>query len=176
MELLELILPTTKNKEQVEKYKQQLLEYASSFDGCGPLKSNDFDTWLKKCNDWNKGKNLPENFVPTTQYLCIRKTDNKLIGMLQLRHHLNDFILNYCGHIGYSIVPNERKKGYGKKILALGLKECKKLGINKVLVVCRETNTPSRKCILANGGEYEDTKTRQIDNVTLERYWINIEA
>jgi len=175
MESLKLVLPTNKYKKQIDEYKKNMIQSNSSMDGCGPLKQNNFTIWLKKCKEWRKGINLPEQFVPSTQYLCIRKSDNKLVGMLQLRHHLNDFLLNYCGHIGYSIDPHERNKGYGKKILALGLNKCKKLGINKVLVVCRETNNPSRKCILFNGGVFEDSRTRELDNITLERYWINIE-
>ncbi len=173
MEELELLLPTMEYKEQIEKYKKDMLDANSSMDGCSTLKRDDFETWLKKCNDWRQGKNLPENFVSSTQYICIRKSDNKLIGMLQIRHELTDFLLNFGGHIGDSISVDERNKGYGKKLLALGLKKCKELGIKKVLVTCKDTNIASRKCILANGGQYEDTRTLKTENLNLERYWID---
>lgn len=174
MEELELIFPTAKYKEQIEKYKQDMLNAGSSMDGCGSLQEDDFETWLKKCNDWKNGKNLPEGFVPSTQFIFVRKSDNKLIGMFQIRHTLNDFLLNYGGHAGDSIAVDERNKGYGKKLLALGLSKCKDLGMDKVLLTCKDTNVASRKCILSNGGVYEDTRTILKDNINIERYWINL--
>jgi len=173
MEELELILPTAEYKAQIEKYKQDMLDAGSGMDGCGSLRNDDFETWLKKCNDWREGKNLPEGYVPSTQYICVRKSDNKVIGMFQIRHTLSDFLLNYGGHAGDSIAVDERNKGYGKKLLALGLKKCKELGIDRVLVTCKDTNIASRKCILANGGQYEDTRTIKEENINLERYWID---
>lgn len=174
MKELKLIFPTIKYKNQIERYKQEMLQANSSMDGCGTLKNDDFETWLQKCNDWKNGKNLPEGFVPSTQYICIRKKDDKLIGMLQIRHKLNDFLLNFGGHIGNSIAVCERNKGYGKKLLALGLKKCKELGLNNVLITCKDTNTASKKCIIANGGKYEDTRTINDQNINLERYWVDI--
>ena len=176
---LKLILPTKKYFNQITKFKQDFFKANSSFDGTNTLKTDDIDTWLKKCNDHRKGKNLPTGFVPATQYICVRKSDNKLIGMLQIRHYLNNFLLNYGGHIGDCIAVDERGKGYGKEILKLGLQKCKKLGIDKVLVTCKESNIASRKCILSNGGKLEDK--RQINDpqnkdcgVFLERYWIDL--
>lgn len=171
--MLKLILPTKKYASQVEEYKRKMFEAGSSMDGCGTLNVDDVSSWLKKSNDWRKGKNLPDGFVPCTQYICIRKSDDKLVGMLQIRHELNDFLLNYGGHIGDSIAPDERNKGYGKMMLGLGLKKCKGLGIEKVLITCKDVNIASRKCILANGGVYEDTRYFEKENKTLERYWID---
>lgn len=175
MEELELIFPTKEYKTQVEKYKKDMLDARSGMDGCGNLKKIDFETWLQQCNDWREGKNLPEGYVPSTQYICVRKSDKKVVGMLQIRHQLSDFLLNYGGHVGDSVAVDERNKGYGKKLLALGLKKCKELGIDRVLVTCKDTNVASRKCILANGGQYEDTRRIEEDNLNLERYWIEIE-
>ncbi len=174
MEELKLILPSAKYREQIEKYKQDMLDAGSSMDGCGTLRNSDFDTWLKECNDWRKDKNLPSGFVPATQYICVRKNDNKLVGMIQIRHELTEFLLNHGGHIGDSIAVGERNKGYGKKMLALGLEKCKKLGIEKVLITCKDTNIASRKCILANGGKYEDTRAN--GDINLERYWIDTKS
>ncbi len=143
------------------------------------MKNDDIDVWLKKCNDHRHGKNLPKGFVPATQYICVRKSDDKLVGMLQIRHELNDFLLNYGGHIGDGIAIDERGKGYGKEILRLGLEKCKKMGMKRVLITCKDTNTASRKCILANGGKFEDKRQlndpQNKDNgVVLERYWIEL--
>lgn len=171
---IRLILPTREYKEKIEAYKKGLLDGGSEMDGCGSLRNDDVDTWLKKSNDHRKGKNLPDGFVPATQYICVRKSDDKIVGMLQIRHTLTDFLLNYGGHIGDSIAIDERKKGYGKAMLALGLKKCKLLGMDKVLITCMDTNIASRKCIMANGGKYEDSRFEPNKAVTLERYWIDL--
>lgn len=166
IEELELIFPTEEYKNQVEKYKIDMLNAGSKLNGCSELEKDDFDTWLKKCKDWEIGKNLPEGYNPATQYICIRKTDNKIIGMFNLIHR------DFGGHLGYSIAPDERKKGYGTRLLALGLQKCKEKGYDKALCYVRETNTGSKKCILNNGGELETTIKREEDGVVLEKYWI----
>lgn len=172
MEELELILPTIEYKKQIEKYKKDMIDAGSSMDGCGTLRGDDVETWLKKSDDWREGKNLPEGFVPSTQYICVRKNDNKIVGMLQIRHQLNDFLFNFGGHVGDSVAVGERNKGYGKRLLALGLEKCKELGIKRVLITCKDTNVASRKCIIANGGQYEDTRNKG-EGINLERYWID---
>ena len=179
MDKLKLILPTEEYLGQVEEYKANFLLNKSSFDGTSSLKTDDVKIWLKKCNDHRKGINLPEGYVSATQYICIREKDNKLVGMLQIRHSLNEFLLNYGGHIGDSIAVNERGKGYGKEILRLGLEKCREMGIYKILVTCKDTNIASRKCILANGGKLEDKRLindpqNKDYGVALERYWIDL--
>ncbi len=177
---LKLILPTKKYYNQIEEYKKSFLAANSSMDGTGSLRRKNVDEWLKESRDHHLGKNLPDGFVQATQYLCVRTSDDKLVGMLQIRHELTDFLLNFGGHIGDSIAVDERGKGYGKEILRLGLEKCKKLGIKKVLITCLDTNVASRKCILANGGKFEDKRTlnRTVNDLTvsetLERYWIEL--
>lgn len=56
----------------------------------------------------------------------MRKSDNRILGIINIRHALNDYLLTYGGHIGYSIRPSERQKGYGKIQLLLALKNAKK--------------------------------------------------
>ena len=79
-----LKLPTKKYKKSIEAYKENLIKNNSSTDGCGDLKKDDFDTWLKKSNDWRNGKNLPNGYVSATQYILVRKTDAKVVGMLHI--------------------------------------------------------------------------------------------
>lgn len=40
-------------------------------------------------------------------------------------------------------------------MVGLALDECRKMGLNKVLMVCDSDNTASEKTIIANGGVYE---------------------
>lgn len=95
------------------------------------------------------------------------------IGKVNIRHRLNKNLLKAGGHIGYTIRPSERRKGYGTLILRLALPKAKALGIKKALITCYEDNIGSRKIIEANGGVLEDTATTN-EGVVKRRYWITI--
>ena len=75
-----------------------------------------------------------------------------MVGAVNIRHKLNEYLLQYGGHIGDGIRPGERGKGYATRMIGLALEECKKLGIRKVLMVCDKENIGSAKSILKNGG------------------------
>ena len=171
---LDLVPPTKKHKTQVESFKQKLTATTGEgFDGCGDLENLDFNEWLTQCNDWRAGANLPNGYVPSSQFLAIRANDSKLVGMIQIRHNLDsENLKNFYGHIGYTITPEERRKGYATQMLKLALPECKKLGVTKVLITCATTNTASARTIEKNGGILESTVTH--NNETLNRYWINL--
>ena len=136
--------------------------------------------FIQNCEDWHEGKNIPQHFVPTTEYLCIRKSDKKIVGMVNIRHSIEqDYLRNYGGHISYGIAPDEQKKGYGKEILYLALSECAKMGMDRVLITCKTQNTASKKCILANGGKFESQvkfRTTTDNIVDINRYWITTPA
>jgi predicted acetyltransferase len=174
MQEIRLILPIKKYKNQVESYKKSMIEIGSAMSGCGTLDNDDFDTWLKKSRQYMVGENLPKGKVQATQFICVRKSDDKIIGMTQIRHTLNNYLLDIGGHIGYSIAAEERRKGYGKAMLKLGLAEAKKLGLKKVLVSCQAENIASEKCITANGGVYEDTRKDKWTGQYVKRFWIDL--
>ena len=170
---LKLIFPTEKHKKQVESFKRKLAAVKGDFSGCGNLEDLNFGDWLTQCNDWREGKNLPDGYVPSSQFVAVRADDGKLVGMLQIRHNINGPILECCGHIGYSVLPEERRKGYATRMLKLALRECKKLGLAKVLVSCANDNTASVKTIERNGGVFADEVEYGVE--TLRRYWFTTE-
>ncbi len=94
--------------------------------------------------------------------------------MIQVRHTLNEYLEKFAGHIGYSVRPSERRKGYATVMLSIVLPFCKDLGLEKVMISCTDQNTGSRKTILNNGGVYESTVHEPDKNVNLERYWITL--
>ncbi|MBL8031933.1 MAG: GNAT family N-acetyltransferase [Candidatus Doudnabacteria bacterium] len=94
------------------------------------------------------------------------------MGVVQIRHQLNEHLLQVGGHIGYSVASDERRKGYATEILRLSLEYCQRLGMSRVLVTCDKSYAASAKVIQANGGVLEDEVT--CDNVTKRRYWIQI--
>ena len=112
-----------------------------------------------------------EGLVPDSTYFCLDEERDVVVGAINIRHELNDYLLKYGGHIGDGIRPSERRKGYATKMIALGLEECKKLGIHKVLITCDKTNTGSAKSIIKNGGILENEVVNPDGNIQ-QRYWI----
>lgn len=168
-----LIKPTIVYAEQIAEYRKEFLEAGDSIDGTGPLRRIDEPSeYIKFCEMCENPATVPENLVTATQFLFIRIFDNRLVGMIQVRHYFNDFLEMFGGHIGYSIRPAERRKGYAKKMLKKVLPFCKEIGIEKVLVTCIDGNVGSEKTILANGGVYESTVYESNANVNLKRFWI----
>ncbi len=74
----------------------------------------------------------------------------------EIRHKLNESLLKNGGHIGDGVRPSERRKGYATEMIRLALEECKKIGIDRVLMVCYKDNIGSRKSIINNGGVLEN--------------------
>ena len=117
---------------------------------------------------------VPEGRVPSTQYMLVREEDRKIVGMIDVRHFQNGYLEKYGGHIGYSVAPDERRKGYAALMLKMALSECRKLGMKQVLITCVSGNEGSRRTILKNGGVYESTVHEPEEDVDLERYWIDL--
>ena len=97
-----------------------------------------------------------------------------MVGTIQVRHTFNDFLAAYGGHIGYTVRPSERRKGYAVRMLRDTLPFCRRIGLERVLISCRPDNAGSRKTILANGGVHESTFFVPGRDEELERYWIDL--
>lgn len=172
--MLKLVEPSKKYEEEALGYITELLKYNSSINGTGGLEKyvldNKYDEWLELNEKLKKGP--VDNYVPASTYFLIESSSNKIIGMVNIRHYLNDFLLNRGGNIGYSISPVERGKGYGKVLLYLALLECQKLNLYKVLITCDDTNIASSKVIEALGGILENKISD--DDEIVRRYWIDV--
>ena len=173
MEELILVKVDEEYASQIADYRQEMLDMGSSMDGTGSLRvMADPYEFIAKCKNYESLETLPEGKVIATQFLFIRKSDSKIVGMIQVRHYFNEYLEKYAGHIGYSIRPTERRKGYGTEMLKMALPFCSSIGLDKVLVTCNDDNIGSEKIMLANGGEYESTVFEPEEGVNLKRYWI----
>ena len=175
MEDFILMRPTSEDASQIAEYRQEFLDAGDSMDGCGPLRRiEDPEEYIKICKDYEDPDRVPSHLVLATQLFFIRKCDNKLVGMLQVRHYFNEYLEKYAGHIGYSVRPSERRKGYAKEMLKAALPFCREIGLAKVLISCIDGNVGSEKTILANGGVYESTVHEPNEDRDLKRFWIEL--
>lgn len=171
---LELIFPTKEYKKEVEEYLQEFLDNGENeIAGDGGLdRIKDFDKWLDKVQNDLSINTIDKDRIPATLYLTVRKSDKKIVGNIQIRHFLNEKLLNYGGHIGDSVRPSERRKGYATEQIRLALEKCKELGIDNVLMDCDKTNIGSAKSIQNNGGILENEI--YVKNEIVQRYWISL--
>ena len=166
---MELRRPTLADKETVLEMMAEFEQTQLAHDGgFWDAENFDYEEWLETNLNKEMGINLPENRVPSIQFVLFDESGHAL-GFLNLRLRLNEGLLNYAGNIGYSIRPSERGKGYAKEALRQGLQVAKEKNIKRALVTCSTENPASRAVILANGGVYEDVR-----NGT-ERYWIDVD-
>lgn len=175
MEEFILLRPTSEYASQIIEYRQEFLDAGDSMDGTGPLRRfENPEEYIKICAEYEDPEKVPSHLVPATQFFFIRKSDNKLVGMIQVRHRFNDYLEKYAGHIGYSVRPSERRKGYAKEMLEMVLPFCCKIGIDTVMITCIDGNIGSEKTILANGGIYESTIHEPNSDRNLKRFWITL--
>jgi predicted acetyltransferase len=177
---LYLARPSLKDEEDVWRLIDEYNRYEPEIDGIDRFEGirelaniKDFKEWILKIGRNRHKENIPSHLVPSTLYLAKQKSDGNIVGAIILRHCLNDNLLKYGGHIGYSIRPTERKKGYGSEMLKLALAEYKSMEIEKVLVTCKKENLSSSKVILNNGGIFENEILVEERGCTFLRYWIS---
>jgi len=132
-----------------------------------------FDEYLRDKENREKGLELPQGCVPTTEWWLINE-NREVIGTVRLRHKLGEDNKHEGGHIGYDISPRFRKRGFGIKILSLALLKAKKFGIEKVLVTCNADNIGSMRIIKSNNGIFEKEAISTYSGEIFHRYWITI--
>ena len=180
MEKFFLEVPTIERKEDALDYLNELVEYNSDMNGTGSmyrcLKDWTYEQWLKELeNETNQEYMDSIGWAPSVTCFFVRENDNKIIGMINLRYNITvDIITKGGSHIGYGIRPTERRKGYNKINLYLGLLEEQRLGEKKVLLDCTADNVGSNKTITALGGILEKSEIDDWDNELTNYYWINV--
>lgn len=169
---MELVTPGLWHKQDAFAYRQEHVDCGEGhIHGSGGLmKAADYESWLAKVTTAQTAAQA--GWVNCSTYFAF--TGGRLVGTVQIRHTLNDFLLFSGGHIGYGVRPAERRKGYAAAMLSLALGRCGPLGITAALVTCDKMNIGSQKTILKSGGVLENEVKEPDGNVVL-RYWIKIE-
>ena len=158
---------------EIMAYRKEMLDTESEMDGCGNLRRCETaKEWVDFNERLKHEETKPEKWVVSTQFAYVRKDDGRIMGMLQVRHYLNDYLREYAGHIGYSVRPSERRKGVATAMLKEALPFCKSIGLERVMIACEPNNPGSRGTILNNGGVYWRTVHMDDENIDLEQYWV----
>jgi predicted acetyltransferase len=106
----------------------------------------------------------PIGHVPSTHLWWVE--GNEFLGRLQLRHRLSPFLRDSGGHVGYHVIPSQRRRGHATAMLAATLPVAAQLGLDCLLITCDDTNVGSRKVIEANGGLFHDQRAEKL------RFWV----
>lgn len=184
MDYIKLVKPEKKHKEIILDFIRE--HYANNeheIHGGALVEKLDYDVWLKQIADNSSKETVHRDWVVSSTFLVFRKKDNRLIGFVEIRHKLNDFLRSYGGHIGLGIRPTERGKGYALEIMKKALNYCKKIGLKKVMLACYKDNIASRKTIERCGGILEKEfflselknlpfETENLGDKIVQIYWI----
>lgn len=173
-------IPSLERKNEIIEYLDEFVKYGSDINGSGSLdKIYDgytFEEALDRClktEDEEYAKSVGR--CQSRTFLLIRENDNKIVGTINVRWNLNEAMLRFGGHIGYGIRPTERRKGYNKINLYLGMLEAKKVGLEKVMLDCDVNNLGSDKTLKALGGKLERTEVDPSDGILTNVYWFNVD-
>lgn len=163
------------DKNQLLDMINEINNFDSNFEGLINIsKIDSYDSFLEQLEKNKHQELIRPEYSPQTTFGVF--DDNKLVGGFNLRHIIKGDLINHGGNIGYLIRPSERKKGYGTIMLGLALEKAREIGVEKVLISCREDNVGSAKVIENNGGIYDNNYYDEKLDETYKRYWIYLKS
>lgn len=167
--------PSLEHEVEAVAYINEFKTYGDQANGSGGLdKMDDFGAWLGKSRGTYTYGSPDHIHVPASTFFLVDDINpSRILGMINIRHKLNQSLLEHGGHIGYGIRPTERGRGLGNEILRLGLEKAKLLGIERVLLTCYADNPASAKVMVKNGAQLWDEIVDSEDGKIVQRYWIN---
>ena len=161
-----------------EKYRAQLIDMMDEWAATGEkiipsaIRKNDWHDFESYLAGLDTAPKPP--LVPDSTFFCLDEERGSFVGAVNIRHYLNDALLKSGGHIGDGVRPSERRRGVATAMIGLALDECRKLGIDRVLMVCDRDNIGSARSIINNGGVLENEVENEQDGRIIQRYWIEL--
>ena len=174
MNEIRLVTSSTEYSAEIMALRAEMLEANSDFAGCGELKGRKTASeWLAVLEMLENEQTVPNGYAPSSSFLAVRVEDSRVVGIIELRHRIDTPVLStWGGHIGFSVRPSERRRGYAKEMLRQLLSVCRARGMGSVLVTCGSENIASERTITANGGVFDSEIT--VDGRKIKRFWIKL--
>lgn len=170
---LKLVRPTLEWKEAALQYRQEHFDNDETIINGSELldKTESYEAWLQSVTDNTSPDTVNPNWVVTDTFFAVGER-GKIVGIIALRHTLNDFLKDF-GNCGYSVRPSERRKGYATEMLRQVLEVAKKAGLKEVHLSVERNNAASVRTIIKNGGVYE--RSFEFEGEIADVYAINFE-
>lgn len=170
-----LVAPSLEYASSIQAFRQEFIDSGEDLDGALSLKKLDrVSDWLNQVQQFSSEATVLPGYMPQTQLLCVRQQDHKVVGVISVRHRLNDFFARVFGHIGYSVAVSERNKGIASWMLHQVFGLCRQLGHETIIVCCMHDNEASRQVILKNHGIFDATVFDAVYRVWVDRYTITL--
>jgi len=173
---MKFVFPNKDYKDNAIEFINEFHTYNSDINGSGALDTylneSSYEKWIEKVITDIDIANIESGRVPSFSYFYVRETDNKIIGMINIRLALNDFLRNEGGHIGYCIRPTERRQHYATNMLNEALVFCKTIGLDNIIVSCDKSNIASANVIKNCGGILDAEFYSDTFNEVIQKYII----
>ncbi|RPF53188.1 GNAT family N-acetyltransferase [Aquisalibacillus elongatus] len=171
---MKLLEPNLEIKDAFYEYINEWKQYNEKIVPTTLRKVNgDYEDYVERWSKESRGM-VREGWVANTTFFLVND-DDYIVGSCNMRHELNDKLLEIGGHVGYGVRPTERGKGYATVMLKKCLEHLRTLGVKKALVTCNNENAGSKKVILKNGGIQDESFVEE-DGTIVNRFWINLEG
>ena len=154
--------------EQILDYKEEFVLNNEIIHGAANMTDLSIPEWVQFAENTKYKETVTPGFVTAHTFFAL--DNDKIVGIINARHELNNYLLNFGGHIGYSVRKSERRKGYAKAMLSYTVNFLFSLGLEKILITCDKNNIASKRTIESCSGIL-DNEVATEDRTTL-RYWI----
>lgn len=176
-EKMKLVFPCVYHQEKARDFIEEFYKFKSEIHGSGGLdrflEESTYEQYLKKVIADMDIANISEGRVPALTYFYMSES-GEIVGMINIRLALNDFLRREGGHIGYCIRPSQRKKGYGSDMLKQALVACKVIGLDEIIVTCDKSNLASAGVIKNCGGVLDEEFYSDTYKEIVQRYIIKL--
>lgn len=174
---MKLVFPSMRYEKKAKEYIEEFCKHKSQIHGSGGLDrylaESTYGEWLNKVIADIDIANIAKGRVPALTYFYVNEEDDEIVGMVNIRLALNDFLRKEGGHIGYSIRPAQRRKHYATDMLKQALNACKVIGINEIVITCDKSNLASAGVIKNCGGILQEEFYSETYKEIVQRYVIN---